>query len=1001
MSNGSRLLPLMLALFVPSGVAGLIYQSVWSHYLGLTLGHAAYAQTLVLAIFMGGMAVGAYGASRYAWPPRTLVIGYAAVEAVIGLAGLAFHPLFEAYTGFSTDHALPMLSRYGMTWGYQWITAAAMILPQCVLLGATFPLLSAGLMQSGKESDGRVLGGLYFCNSIGAAAGALLATFVLLPAIGLPGAMTVAGLLNLGVGALAWAASRRFRATGNAQVVAVASGPAAEARGAGSGMGTAMLGVSALTGATSFAYEIGWVRLLNQVLGTTIHAFELMLSAFIFGLACGGLWVRRHTTPTMDAVRVVGFAQVWMGVSALLSVVVFTQSFLWVSWIQAALSRSEEGYFAFSAASAVICLLVMFPAAFFAGMTLPLITVALLRRGGGSRVIGRVYAANTLGAIVGIVLMVHVLTPLMGIRGALIFAALTDAAIGLWLLGIARVPGPTRVVAAFATFAALVVVATVGRIDPRQQVSGVFRTGLARVVDDAEVVYLRDGKTATVAVTRFAEGDMALSTNGKTDAALSGSLDALPSPDEPTMLMLGVLPLIHHPSPGRVAIVGWGSGLTTHTLAGSPLPQSIDTIEIERAILDAGREFGARVDRAYSDPRSAIIVEDARTHFASSGKSYDVVVSEPSNPWVSGVANLFTHQFYRRIHRHLSDDGVLVQWVHVYELSEPLLATMLAALLEVFPETSMYVTNTSDVVLVAHKGRVHPPRFSALVTAPLDAELTRVGLGTEAEFALRRIGGPEVLQTHVRQHGAVPYSDYHPVVALGAPRARFRNERADGLFALVDNGLPVLDMLEGRRPVAAGTVVVNRQSRLSESHRRAVALRDALLVRDPAFPGLAGSIGYSTYLGALLSLSSAPVRPEQVSYWSDALANVADGIVGLLPPEDQQALWRSPSWMADPAMQPAAVSMLLDVYARSAERDGPGMGAASRRLMTSPEFLQLGNAAREHVLIVAQLAALHAKDPAASAALADAHREDVPYSSRMRPVRDFLDAWARRQAGGA
>ena len=222
----ARLSATLLGLFVLSGFAGLIYQSVWSHYLGLTLGHAAYAQTLVLAIFMGGMALGAAWASRVSVRWGRLLLGYAVIEAAIGVAGLLFHPVFVAYSGWSSGSVLPALQSPWLAHLYGWTTCALLILPQCVLLGATFPLMSAGLLRALPGQDNEVLGGLYFTNSLGAALGAICSTFVLIPAIGLPGAVHTAGLLNLLVALIAWRASRSI------------STPAPVAGEAGTGPGT-------------------------------------------------------------------------------------------------------------------------------------------------------------------------------------------------------------------------------------------------------------------------------------------------------------------------------------------------------------------------------------------------------------------------------------------------------------------------------------------------------------------------------------------------------------------------------------------------------------------------------------------------------------------------------------------------------------------------------------------------------------------------------------------
>lgn len=994
-----RLFAALLLLFVPSGVAGLIYQSIWSHYLGLTLGHAAYAQTLVLAIFMGGMALGAWLCSRFDWGARRLLVGYAVVEAVIGLAGLVFHPFFEAYTGFSQSQVLPALSGTGMTTAWQWLTAGLLILPQCVLLGATFPLLSTGLLKTGIDGDGRVLGGLYFYNSLGAALGALIATFLLLPALGLAGTVAFAGWLNVMVALIALLIARALPAGGPTAVHAAipAAAPVPLPPGAASAAGVLLLAAFA-TGATSFVYEIGWIRLLNQALGTTVHSFELMLAAFILGLAFGGLWVRRRTGPATDALRLFGYAQVAMAVAALLSILAFTQSFHWMGWIQAAVARGDEGYQLYSLATAVVCLAVMFPAAFFAGMTLPLCTMVLLRGGVGARAVGQVYAANTLGAIVGVMLMVHLLIPLLGIRNGIILAALVDAAVGLYLLRLAGVALAPVGVSAFATVAALWVAVAGGRIDPRQQVAGVFRTGVVSLPESARVNEVVDGKTATVASIDFSDGYTSITTNGKPDAMLARDTSLPHTADEPTMVLAGLLPLVHHPDPKRVAVIGWGSGLSTHTLASSALPELIESIEIEPAMIDVARAFGDRVARAYSDPRSRIVIEDARTHFAAAPQRYDVVVSEPSNPWVSGVANLFTLEFYRLVRRHLNDDGVLVQWLQVYELDEPLFGTMLAALVEVFPDTRIYLTNTSDVILVAHKG----PRADASATAfgePLMVpELERLGLARFEALSARCLGGGRLLRAHVRSLDAEPYSDYRPTVSLLAPRSRFRGDQAGDLFAAAYNGLPVLDALEGRWPVPLAQLPGDRLSLLVDSVHRAGAIAEALRARDPAMPALARETAYVRDVALLLGMSGGVMGEDRVAAWSDALANVADGVVGLLHAEDQQGLWRQPDWIGGLEQQPATVRLLLDMYAAAAERDWLRAGEGAGRLLALPEAT-LGDYAKEHAFLVARLAAIGSGQPADARELSRTHGESITVSTRMRPVHRLIDGWLEANTG--
>jgi predicted membrane-bound spermidine synthase len=990
---------LLLGLFVLSGFAGLVYQSIWSHYLGLSLGHAAYAQTLVLAIFMGGMALGAWAVSRFGLGWRRLILAYAVVEAVIGVLGLVFHPLFVAYMDVSQQAVYPALDAAWAVRAWQWGTAALLILPQSVLLGMTFPLMSGGYLRLAPREDGEILGGLYFSNSLGAALGALAATFLLLPAWGMPGTVAFAGWLNLLVAGLAWLAARQLPASALVPQVAQPMPEPARSGGPALGLAGMMLLATFLSGAASFVYEIGWVRLLNQALGTTLHSFELMLAAFILGLAFGGLYVRRRSARIVDAVTWAGWAQVLMGLAALASLPVFANSFQWVAALMQVLPRDDAGYNLFMAGSAGIAMLVMFPAAFFAGMTLPLFTLALLRAGHGERSIGRIYAANTLGAIVGVMLAVHVLIPLIGVRLAITLAALADVLLGLVLLrSYARELRIRPLAGAIAgALVVLIYSLALGRPDPLAQVSGVYRTGDPLLDADGRVLYLRDGKTATIAV--YGLSDWAtISTNGKPDASLAFSERKPPASDEVTMIMAGALPLALHPNPQRVAIIGWGSGLTTHTVLGSPAPVRVDSIEIERAMVQGARQFGERVARAYRDPRSKLHIDDARTWFAAGQRRFDVIISEPSNPWVSGVAALFTREFYRLLGQHLSDEGLLIQWLQSYEIDDALMATLVAALIEEFAHVDVYLANSSDLLFVASGSPLPSLDAARLQHHPLDIELGRVGLTQAADFDARRLAGERVLSAWVHQQGAMSHSDYHPDVALNAPRSRFAQDSANFLIELRANGLPTLDLLEGRvLPGRAEQVARSGLSSLSDAHHFGLAVNDALL--DPAqLPRLArADVDLAGRIAQLQRLSAGVVDAARLADWFDAAAESARHSIGLLPAQDHLGVWIDPVWI-DASVQPAPVVAVLAAYAAAAGRDAQTLHRAA---LAALDQVPVAHPIAEQMLLLAMLGAAASGDPDAAMAIAAERGKAIESGPHYPGLRAFLLAWAElaRSAG--
>jgi len=412
----------LLAAFAASGFSGLIYESLWTHYLKLFLGHAAYAQTLVLAIFMGGLAAGSWICSRRSHRWGNLLVGYALAEGIIGLAALVFHPVYNAAVDASYSSLIPALGSAASVTALKWTLAAALILPQSILLGTTFPLMAGGFIRAFPERPGASLAVLYFCNSIGAAAGVLVSGFVLIPHIGLPGTGALAGLLNLLLAVVVW---RAARTSPRPAPMVTAEEPRESEAVAVPAPYRLLLAVSLLTGTASFIYEIGWIRMLSLVLGSSTQAFELMLSAFILGLALGGLWIRQRVDRLGDPVRFLGLIQVAMGVLAVGTLPVYGWTLPIMRWLVQTLPQTNAGYVEFNLASHGIAMMVMLPAAFCAGTTLPLITYALVRSRHGEASIGAVYGANTVGAITGIAAAVHLGLPLLGLKMLIVAGSIT------------------------------------------------------------------------------------------------------------------------------------------------------------------------------------------------------------------------------------------------------------------------------------------------------------------------------------------------------------------------------------------------------------------------------------------------------------------------------------------------------------------------------------------------------------------------------------------------
>lgn len=931
----------LLAIFVLSGFAGLIYQSIWSHYLGLFLGHAAYAQALVLAIFMGGMAIGAAWIAHAGQRWRNLIRGYAIVEAVIGILGLLFHSLFTGVAEFSYDTLIPALGEPWMVNLARWLIAAALILPQTILLGMTFPLMSGGLIRRFSGSDGHTLGGLYFTNSIGAAIGALVAVFVLLPTIGLHGAVKVAGMLNFAVAGLAWWLARdpeplpAVAANGNHQLAdhSLRSNPL---------LRIVLLG-TALSGAASFAYEIVWIRMLSMAVGSTMHAFELMLASFIAGLAFGGLWVRKRADSTKNPLRLVGWMQVCMGVAALISLAVYANAFAWVGWLIQSLTPTDGGYALFNLGTATVAIAIMLPAAFFAGTTLPLFTVTLLRAGLGERTIGRIYAWNTLGAIGGVFVTIHWLIPAVGLKLTLCSAALLDLAIGLALLR--READSSRAMRGFGVGVAISAVAMIVAVripfDPLLLASGVFRHGHPSLAKGSQVIYLRDGKTASVSVTVLLDGTVAIATNGKPDAAIMMRDGGTPASDEPTMALLGSLPLALHTQPERIGVIGFGSGLTTHTLLGDARIRKVDTVEIEPAMIAGAHAYGTRVVRAYNDPRSNIVIDDAKAFFAGQKHKYDVIISEPSNPWISGVGTLFSKEFYQFVPRHLNKDGLFVQWLQLYEINAALVGSVLNGLTPAFKDYGAWLANYSDLLIVASPdGRIGSPDFTHLMQGPMKAELERLGLASEEQIAFRKVADGRVLRGMGRLHSSKPVnSDFQPVLGLEAPQTRFEKAQATELLDLAYQGPPLLEALGIRKPLreVVPSLLGHFPPETASRHARAYAAHLRGESTEEWVKGLGVMpLSPTTLLKDLATSACAKTASsQQRQLFATSLRQMADTTITFLDPTKLEGVWIRPRWLPC-KVYPDGFAAAFELLEHLAKRDYSAMQHSAKMWLEKP-----------------------------------------------------------------
>ncbi len=914
-SNNKAWQYILFGLFALSGFSGLIYESVWSQYLKLFLGHAAYAQNLVLAIFMGGMAAGAWLASRFMGRLSSPLMGYVVIELLIGVFGLLFHGVFLRVTGFMLDNLLPGMQSPLAIDLARWSIAALLILPQTLLLGATFPLMSSGILRCFPQRPGSSISLLYFSNSLGAVVGVLAAGFWLVGKVGLPGTMLTAALVNFLLAFLVYGVVKQLE--GSAPVMSVAGNRHTD-------LLRPLLLVSLITGLSSFVYEIGWIRMLSLVLGASTHAFELMLSAFILGLALGGLWIRRRIDGFSNPLRVLGVVQLLMGLLALGTVVSYNSMFDLMAKIMSSLSRTDDGYLLFNLGSNLVALLVMLPVTFMAGMTLPLVTYVLFREGEGESAIGKVYAANTLGAIIGVWLTVQVLMPFLGLKATIIFGAILDIVLGAYLFNRTNTTLRVQIAAVGGCFLLVLLVSFGQSFDVAKMVSNVYRSGA--LMKQMDSLFHKDGKTATIDVYKAYNGLSVIATNGKPDAAVAVEFD-YPSEDEPTMVLTGALPLLVHPHAKTAAVIGMGSGISANLVLSSPYIESLDVVEIESAMVEGARHFGRFSDRVYSDPRSHIHIDDAKSYFSAHRKHYDVVISEPSNPWVSGVANLFGVEFYGRIAKHLNEDGILIQWFQGYENNFDNVSSIVKALSVQFDDYRLYAATDADFVLVAKKKGALPQLSGELFGVPaFRVDMARVAFAGLQDVELHEVGDRALLEPFFRLSSAPANSDYFPFVDQRAVRARFKDESVTLLQGLKSSPVP----LPGSN--FYGALKTNEMKPSISYSPRYAALQSQAIARYLGADNSAGSPVLMGSLGAYFAVAMAqPKCGDKVALrtWRTSVAELAAVVTPYLTNDEMSLLvGRLKSHLCQQDIKLAS-GMFLDVMMAVGRRDASAMKAAA------------------------------------------------------------------------
>jgi spermidine synthase len=856
-----QILPVYI-LFMVSGCSSLIFEVIWFQLLELVFGSTTLAISTILVAYMFGLGVGALVAGRISGRLKNGVRTYGFIEIAIGLYALTVPALVGLYP--DVNAAITGSLSFQLATLVRFLLSLAVFLVPTFLMGATLPILIHALTHSTRRL-GYSVGTLYGVNTAGAVVGVLATTFALLPVAGLHATNLIAACLSLLTGSLAvFLLAPKF---GSRTVVHAR--PTPQHYGA-PGWERRLLSASfAVVGASGLAYEVCWSRALGMVFGSSIYAFTITLATFLAGIALGSLLIRRYFrtrnagTDSYTAGLVILAAAAY-AVTALIPEMpdmlnaLFMRHTISTTWLLTGLLQAS--------------VLVMSVPALLLGAMFPLAVNALApeSRGEEGTAVGRLYFINTMGAAFGAFIAGFVLIPAFGIPRTVAMTATALLVCAAALLLRKRAIAPSAAATAVSIAAALVLVVP-PYWNPALLTAGVFQNpdlyrgfGIDTLpmqgLRKQGVVFYREGVNSTVSVHRLDGSNLDMRINGKTDASLG---------DMSTQVLMGQVPhLFGSPDADRYMIIGLASGITTGSVT-LHRPGYIDVLELEPAVIEASHLFDEYNHRPLENPRVRVIADDARVYIGTVREPYDVIISEPSNPWLSGASNLFTKEFFRAAREALGEDGVLLQWLQLYGMDAVSVKTVLRALRSQFPYLYGFqaARDDTDLILLARQTPLDQsdlPDWHRLPAA-VRHELNRINLYSSADlWSLLRLT-PEDFEKIIGD-SRIENTDDNMYVALRSPWHLY--DLSDDLLALFqprnDGVLAIENVSLSANEIAALALshMWTREDRVTAAHTAARSLRAGESANGRVFTAELLEGAYPRRTGKILSRLDRAVQIE-------------------------------------------------------------------------------------------------------------------------------------------
>lgn len=782
---------LLMLWLLATGLCGLVAEVVLGRRLQLHLGSSGASQAVALAVFLGGLALGAALAGRLqrgrlAHMPRPL-LAWSALEAGIGAWLLALpwlaDAVFDGFEAFATDwpagSAPLQIGKLAV--------AAVLALPLTTAMGATLPVLAVGVQRAalaapvaGPGAVG-VLSRLYAVNALGAAVGAALAGYWLIPQLGLDAPLWLMGVVDVAVAVTS--------ALWVLRLPPVAPLPLAEPEApSGAGVPAALVGIAFATGLSALLGEVLWTRIAALALGASAYAFALMLVVAVSGVALGSALAVRALGVHHRPWRWLGLSQ--LTAAGLTVALAYRQDGLAVDLyaLRALLQPSTDAFGLWLWASNVLVGLQLLPLAMALGAAFPLLLAAAREAGADpDRAAARLLAANTAGNLLGALGGGFAVLPALGVSGALLLAA----AVSLGCALVAARSTQTRAVLAGLALVAGLVVAVAppgGEVLAR----GLFRTRPTSLADyhkqvgmvrGLHTLFRHDGKDGTVSVDRYKDGELVFRVSGKPDGSTR---------DTVTQALLGHLGPLLRPAAKDALVIGLGTGQTAAALLAHP-GLAVHVVELSAAMPQIAEIFSALNGNALTHPRLQLTIADAREVLRQlPANGLDLVVSEPSNPWVVGVADLYTMQAFARIRDRLRPGGLLVQWMQRYELGDRNLQRIICTMHGVFPQMAVFRMEPFDLALIgsvaplawdptAVAERLSHPEVAANLQRGGDRAMPR----SELQFAATQLTGSQAVDRLCAGFDNW-LVERHPELEYDAPADFYARKQSEALLRQLD-----------------------------------------------------------------------------------------------------------------------------------------------------------------------------------------------------------------------